>query len=144
MNDYRLISGHVSDIGMLFGAARVPDDIISTGLDYIGKWRINVNRKGYGIAHRIALKKDTALLGEDDVLLVIHFAVPVAKKDLKIPIGVLRDMYEQLAGLIEDTASLASEKLERSVGCMYLSTPDPMKRELELLLENYEPKPSPR
>ena len=85
------------------------------------------------MAHRVALKRDVQDSNGYKYLLIVHFAVPIARKDLRIPLELIERMYESLAELIYETLNLAGQRFG-NVSTMYSSTPDSMKIELERIL----------
>ncbi|MBI2657121.1 hypothetical protein HYX08_00320 [Candidatus Woesearchaeota archaeon] len=135
---YRIINPeNIPNLADSSGMSPMPDNL---KFDYIGPWRFRVNENGYGMAHRIGLKRRFEVEGVRH-LLIAHFGLPIAEQELRIPIGIIEHFYENLNDLVAETAVLAAERLV-NVASMHMVTPDYMKMELVNLLLEYS-KPSP-
>lgn len=136
MSNYRIINAErIPDLALKFGLSKtMPGDYF----DYVGKWRVKFNSSGYGMAHRIALKRDVKDKEHGyRYLLVAHFAVPVTRKEIRVPLEEIERMYMDLEDLMEETGIIIAARFG-IVYCMLQATPEPMKMDLEEVLSKIE------
>ena len=67
----------------LLGMQKSPN-AVRDAVEHTVQWHVTISSEGYGMAHKIALKRNfrDTLYGIN-CLLIVHFAVPISKGDLR-------------------------------------------------------------
>ncbi len=105
---------------------------------FVGKWQVHAGQDGYGIAYRIAVKKDQIDYEGHMADFVFHFAVPIADRGLQWSEERLRYHFEKAnKGMGQFTVSAHQETGKNIVSCFKNPPPQWMLDELGATLKKY-------
>ena len=104
-------------------------------LSYIGKWNIFMDKQGYGIAYRLAVKEGLKDDEGDPVTLVLHFASPIARRGLKMTPEIVQQHYEKLRQVMQIFTMQAHQSYGENILSISPEPPKWMMGELEEMLK---------
>lgn len=104
-------------------------------LSYVGEWNLVMRTDGYGVAYRLAMKKDIYDDEGDPNTLCFFFGLPIAKKGLQITPEITQNLMQSLHHVMELFTIQAHEMYGNNVMSVSPETPSWMIRELEELVK---------
>jgi hypothetical protein len=101
---------------------------------YLGNWHLFMNKKGYGLAHRLGTKENILDSDGDLATLFLHFYSPIAKRELKMTKEIVDKQVELLRRNI-NTFTMKAQETYGSVISICTNPPEWMFKELNEMNE---------